>query len=96
VIAEVLALAQRELVEHGIGCGIAPADMPHRFEAFYTTKPHGMGMGLRIGASIVEAHGGRLWVTPNAGPGVTFSVRPADGRALSRTRDARLVLLKKD
>jgi PAS domain S-box-containing protein len=56
-----------------LGCGIAPGDMPHLFDAFYTTKPHGMGMGLRIGASIVEAHGGRLWVTPNAGPGVTFS-----------------------
>jgi signal transduction histidine kinase len=56
-----------------LGRGIAPADMAHLFEAFYTTKPDGMGMGLRIGASIVEALGGRLWVTPNAGPGVTFS-----------------------
>jgi signal transduction histidine kinase len=56
-----------------LGCGIAPADMAHVFESFYTTKPHGMGVGLRIAASIAEAHGGRLWVTPNAGPGVTFS-----------------------
>jgi C4-dicarboxylate-specific signal transduction histidine kinase len=56
-----------------LGCGIARADMAHIFESFYTTKPHGMGMGLRIGVSILEALGGRLWVTRNSGPGVTFS-----------------------
>ncbi len=56
-----------------LGCGIAPTDMAHIFESFYSTKPHGMGMGLRIGVSILEALGGRLWVEPNAGPGVTFS-----------------------
>lgn len=55
------------------GPGIDPAMQDHVFEAFHTTKPHGMGMGLAISRSIVEAHGGRLWVTPNYGPGVTFS-----------------------
>ena len=55
-----------------LGSGIEPENMEHLFEAFYSTKPHGMGMGLRISRSIVEAHGGRLWVAPNAGPGVAF------------------------
>jgi signal transduction histidine kinase len=43
------------------------------FEAFYTTKPNGMGMGLAISRSTIEAHGGRMWVEPNTGPGATFA-----------------------
>jgi PAS domain S-box-containing protein len=54
------------------GIGIAPGDMERIFDAFHTTKPGGMGMGLSISRSIVESHGGRLWATPNDGPGVTF------------------------
>jgi PAS domain S-box-containing protein len=54
------------------GAGLDPAHRDRIFDAFYTTKPNGMGMGLAISRSIVEAHGGRLWATPNDGPGETF------------------------
>ena len=60
------------------GIGLPAEDQPRVFEAYYTTKAEGMGMGLAISRSIVEAHGGRLWATPNAGPGATFQfVLPA-------------------
>jgi signal transduction histidine kinase/FixJ family two-component response regulator len=50
-----------------------PADAYERiFEAFYTTKRQGTGMGLRISRRIIESHGGRLWATPNTGRGATF------------------------
>jgi signal transduction histidine kinase len=54
------------------GVGLDPKDLERIFDAFHTTKPGGLGMGLSISRSIVERHGGRLWVEANDGPGVTF------------------------
>ena len=54
------------------GTGIDPETQEEIFDAFYTTKPGGLGMGLAISRSIVETHGGRLWGMRNHGPGSTF------------------------
>jgi PAS domain S-box-containing protein len=54
------------------GAGISDEHLPHIFDAFYTTKSGGLGMGLAIGRSIIEAHGGRLWVTSEPALGSTF------------------------
>src|SRR2546427_1411276 len=57
-----------------MGIGLKAEEMDRLFEPFYSTKPHGMGMGLAISRSIIEAHGGRLWAQPNPGPGSTFFI----------------------
>ncbi len=55
------------------GTGVNPQNFERLFEAFYTTKTGGMGIGLSVSRSIIERHHGRLWAEANDGPGVTFS-----------------------
>jgi signal transduction histidine kinase len=65
------------------GKGIPAELLGHLFSSFYTTKPHGMGLGLSIARSIVEAHGGRIQAENNRGRGATFRVTlpPCDEQA---------------
>jgi C4-dicarboxylate-specific signal transduction histidine kinase len=56
------------------GVGLPPEQVDQIFNAFFTTKPHGTGMGLRICRSIVESHGGRLWAGDNSPRGASFYV----------------------
>jgi PAS domain S-box-containing protein len=55
-----------------LGPGLAPATLKHVFEPFYTTKPSGLGVGLSICRSIIEAHGGQLWASANVPHGASF------------------------
>jgi signal transduction histidine kinase len=55
--------------------GVGLTDTDRAFEPFFSTKTNGMGMGLAICRSIIEAHHGRLWVAPSDGPGTTLCFR---------------------
>ena len=55
------------------GCGISENELLRVFEPFFTSKPNGLGMGLAISSSIIEAHGGRLWAENNVAGGTTFT-----------------------
>ena len=71
------------------GPGLPPESLDRVFDAFYTTKAAGMGMGLSICRSIIEAHGGRIWATPNAGPGITMQFTlPINDQATASARSA--------
>jgi PAS domain S-box-containing protein len=83
-------LVQTEVHERGVklavrdsGTGVDPSNIEKLFEAFYTTKANGMGVGLSICRSIIENHDGCLWAQANDGPGATFSFCvprvPSDG-----------------
>jgi signal transduction histidine kinase len=63
-----------------VGIGLDPENMARLFDAFFTTKPGGMGMDLSISRTIIEAHGGRLWATANDGHGATFQFTLPAGR----------------
>jgi PAS domain S-box-containing protein len=75
---EVVLTSQRQgineivIAVHDSGKGVAPQDMDQLFRPFFTTKVGGIGMGLAISRSIIEAQGGRLWATSNEGIGATF------------------------
>jgi PAS domain S-box-containing protein len=76
------------------GTGLDPKATNQLFDAFYTTKDEGMGIGLSVSKSIIEGHQGHLWATPNDGPGTTFSFSipyapnaPEAGHLTSRPED---------
>jgi signal transduction histidine kinase len=66
------------------GPGLNPKSFERLFDTFYTTKPGGMGMGLSICRSIIEAHGGRIWVSRTAGPGATLQFTLPVGETVQR------------
>jgi len=71
-----LEIADKRLLVHVMdqGCGLSDDDLGHLFESFFTTKADGLGLGLPICKTIIEAHGGRLWADRNPqGPGMLFS-----------------------
>lgn len=75
-----------ELRVQDAGRGISAEAGERVFDSFFTTKPHGLGMGLSISRTIIELHEGRIWATPNPSVGVTFHITLPLAR---RTRDGR-------
>jgi signal transduction histidine kinase len=76
---------QVRLTVKDVGVGFTREVGDKLFEAFHTTKKDGMGIGLSVSRSIIEAHHGHLWATSNDGPGATFSTLPTTLQTLSTT-----------
>ena len=72
VTTQNMDVEQVEVMVEDSGTGVDAQTIDKIFDSFYTTKPDGMGMGLSISRSILQAHGGRLWATANGGPGTSF------------------------
>ncbi|MBV9429273.1 MAG: PAS domain-containing protein [Bradyrhizobiaceae bacterium] len=88
VRADAQDLGHARLLVKDAGVGLDAQAMERLFDAFYTTKEDGMGIGLSVSRSIIENHGGRLWAEPNDGPGATFSFsipRLAENATAERT-----------
>lgn len=83
VTSEAYGRGRIEVAVRDTGPGLEPEHRNRIFEPFFTTKSHGMGMGLMISRTIVEAHGGRIWMTPNEPEGATlhFTLPTAGGSA---------------
>ena len=78
--ARELAVLEAVVVQDA-GMGFDASTVEKLFHPFYTTKSHGMGIGLSVSRSIVENHQGRLWAERNDGPGATFLVSIPTGSA---------------
>src|SRR3546814_3472190 len=84
------------VVEDG-GRGMAPDVLDHAFDSFFTTKPQGMGLGLAISRSMVEAHGGQLWATSQEGVGTTVHFTlPIAGEASNDTTEHDGVIVRSE
>ncbi|HTI51515.1 MAG TPA: ATP-binding protein, partial [Planctomycetaceae bacterium] len=81
-----------EIAIRDLGRGVSRENLARLFEPFFTTKTEGLGMGLPISRTIIEAHGGRLWLTPNDDTGMTarFVLPIVDGRGLNDSGTDRL------
>ena len=84
VSSELVAATDVLIAVRDSGPGFEPPHLDRLFDAFYTTKPHGLGLGLAISRRIIEAHGGRLWATAQAPHGavVQFTV-PMGGEGVA-------------
>ena len=87
VATRILQDGQAEVIVSDRGKGLDKNELEQVFNAFFSTKQEGMGMGLPISRSIVEAHGGKLWSKSNTGPGATFrfTIPLENGRNSDRT-----------
>jgi signal transduction histidine kinase len=73
------------LIVRDTGVGLDHQSLDKLFEAFYTTKQGGMGIGLSVSRSIIERHQGRIWAEPNDGPGATFGFSIPVGGSIKKS-----------